>query len=119
MTAIGVFALVVGAGIVGLWIMLLATHQVPEIGTGDQAILFHITAELLLGITLIVSGTLLLLGGEEHPARILAATALGGMVYSTVNSAGYYAAKANWPVVGAFILLAAAGVLCVGILLMP
>jgi len=119
MTVIGVFALIVGVGIVGLWIMLLVTHQVPEIETGDRAIRFHITAEFLLGITLIISGLLLLLGGEGHPARILAAAALGGMIYSTVNSSGYYATKANWPVVGAFIVLAVAGVICIGFLVMP
>jgi hypothetical protein len=119
MTVIGVFALIVGVGIVGLWIMLLSTHQVPEIETGDRAIWFHITAESLLGVVLIVSGALLLLGGEDQAARILAAAALGGMVYSAVNSSGYYAAKANWPVVGAFMVLAIVGAFCVGILLLP
>ena len=119
MTVIGVLALVVGVGIVGLWIVLLVTHQVPEIETGDRAIRFHITAEFLLGITLIIGGSLLLLNGEEHSARILASAALGGMVYSTVNSSGYYAAKASWPVVGAFIVLSVIGILCIGILMLP
>jgi hypothetical protein len=119
MTVIGVLALVVGVGIVGLWIALLVTHQVPEIETGDRAIRFHITAEFLLGISLMIGGSLLLLNGEEHSARILASAALGGMVYSAVNSSGYYAAKGSWPVVGALIVLSVIGVLSVGILMLP
>lgn len=101
------FALVVGVGIIALWTILLATRQVPEVADGDPAIWFHLAAELVLGTTLVVSGALILAIGDEPLPRILVAAALGGTVYSAVNSAGYYARTRTWGVVGAFAVVAA------------
>ena len=41
------FDIAVGAAIAGLWTMLLATRQIPEIAEGRTDIWFHITAELV------------------------------------------------------------------------
>jgi len=114
---IAVFELVVGLGIVTLWPILLATRQVPEVRSGDRAIWFHLTAELMLGIALVVSGLLLLIAGDDPSTRILAGTALGGMTYSTVNSSGYYARDSNWLAVGVFAVLTGLGVTCITLLL--
>jgi hypothetical protein len=103
----GWFALVVGVGIIGLWTVLLATRQVPEVAEGDPAIWFHLAAEYLLGITLVVSGSLILAVGYEPVPNLLVAAALGGTVYSAINSAGYYARTRTWGTVGAFALVIA------------
>lgn len=106
----------VGIGIVGLWSFLLATGRVPEVAAGDRAIWFHIAAEYLLGLTLVTAG--LMLAFTEGPgARLLAGVAAGGLVYSTVTSAGYYAQDDRWGPVVAFLVLALLGVAAIAALL--
>lgn len=112
-----VFELVVGLGIIGLWTTLLRKGRVPEIAAGDRAIYFHMAAEYALGVALVLGGLLLLLAGDETWARVIAASAVGGMIYSTINSPGYYARERNWLVVGAFAGLTALGLTVVVILL--
>ncbi|MEN8238840.1 MAG: hypothetical protein ABFR53_06510 [Actinomycetota bacterium] len=111
-------ALISGVGIVGLWTMLIATGQVPEIEERDRAIWFHITAEYLLGFALISSGLLLLLIGADVSIRVFAGAALGGTAYSTINSSGYYARKDQWVAVGAFGALTVFVVVALAILIL-
>lgn len=105
MKVIAAFEVVVGLGIVILWPILLAARQVPEVLAGDRAIWFHLTAEFMLGIALVVSGLVLIIVGDEPSARILAGAALGGITYSAVNCSGYYARGSNWMAVGVFAVL--------------
>ena len=109
MTFVGAFELIVGLGICGFWTFALLTHQVAEIAAGDRAIRFHILAEYLMGLALTTSGLLLLAVDDRGWIKALAAAALGGMMYSTVNSAGYYAQRKRGGVVVAFISLAVVG----------
>lgn len=111
-----VFELVVGLGILGLWTTLLVKGQVPEIPAGDRAIYFHIAAEYVLGLLLVLGGLLLLWVGDETWARVLAAAAAGGATYSTINSSGYYARQGHWLVVAAFAGLTVLGVAVVVVL---
>ncbi len=104
MAAAAWFEMVVGVAILGLWTFLIATHRVPELREGDRAIWFHIGAETLLGAGLLASG-LLLLADDASWSRSLAAAALGGLVYSTINSSGYYARDGKWMAVASFALL--------------
>lgn len=78
-------------GIVGLWTLLILSKRVPEIQDRDRAIWFHVAAEYVLSAALIAAGLLVLFVGDGTPIRVFAGTALGGVVYSTINSAGYYA----------------------------
>ena len=87
----GIYAIVLGLGIIGLWIMLLATKQVPELKTEKIEIIFHITAESVMGILSLVSGILLLL--NLNWAVYLFIMAMGLVTYAVINSAGYYAQK--------------------------
>jgi hypothetical protein len=101
MRFVAVVELVIGVGVIGLWTTLLLAGKVPEIPAGDRAIYFHIAAEYVLGVALAVSGLLLLLVGDDPWIRVPAAAAVGGMIYSTINSPGYYARQGKWgPVVG-------------------
>ena len=106
MTFVAWVALVAGVGIVVLWAMLLVTRKVPEVDEGDRAIWFHLGAELLLGSALAASGTMVLVAGDDPSARILLAAALGGTVYSAINSAGYYARTRDWGIVAGFAVVA-------------
>ena len=57
----GIYSIIIGIGIIGLWIMLLATKQVPETETEPTAIAFHITAEITMGLLSLLSGVLLII----------------------------------------------------------
>lgn len=103
---IGWFEIVVGIAIIGLWVTLLATRQVPQVPAGNRDIWFHLTAELLTAALLVGAGIWLL---TTHAARagVLSSLALGALLYTTVNSPGYYADRDDWPTVMMFVVLAA------------
>jgi hypothetical protein len=56
----GIFALAVGILIFGQWAVSLATSGVPELQTAPLAIGFHLAAEVLTALALILSGLALL-----------------------------------------------------------
>jgi len=90
----GIFALVIGIGILGLWTMLLLTKQVPELNTEPVAIAFHITAEIIMGVLSLVSGIFLLIGLSWAPYFFV--LAMGLVIYAVINSAGYYGQRKQW-----------------------
>lgn len=106
MAIVGWLQIGVGVAIVGLWTMLLATRQVPQIPAGNRDIWFHLTAELLTAALLIAAGAWLLSTGTDA-ARLLSAFALGALLYTTINSPGYYADRGEWPTVAMFAVLMA------------
>lgn len=116
MLFVAVFQLVTGVAIIGLWTILLATHQVPEIQAKDRSIWFHLAAEFSLGAALVASG-LLLLSDDQVWMRILAGTAAGGLVYSTINNPGHYARQGKWGAVAGFGVLTVLGMAVVVLLL--
>ncbi|NVM46432.1 MAG: hypothetical protein HWN79_16095 [Candidatus Lokiarchaeota archaeon] len=90
----GIFAIIIGIGIIGLWTMLLLTKQIPELKTEPVAIAFHISAEMTMGILCLVSGIFLLIGLTWAPYFFI--LAMGLIIYAVVNSAGYYGQKKQW-----------------------
>ena len=90
----GIFAIIIGIGIIGLWTMLLLTKQIPELKTEPVAIAFHISAEMTMGILCLVSGIFLLIGFSWAPYFFI--LAMGLVIYAVVNSAGYYGQKKQW-----------------------
>ena len=104
----GIYAIIIGAGIIGLWAMLVRTKQVPELKTEPVAIKFHIAAEMTMGILSLMSGVFLLIGVSWAPYFFILAQGL--VIYAVINSAGYYGQKKQWPFVIMFgvILIASA-----------
>lgn len=90
----GIYAIIVGIGIIGLWTMLLLTRQVPELKTEPIAIKFHITAEMIMGILSLLSGIFLLIGFSWAPYFFI--LAMGLVIYAVINSAGYYGQRKQW-----------------------
>jgi hypothetical protein len=117
MTFVAVVELIAGVGIIGFWTFALLARKVPEVSAGDRAIWFHMAAEYLLGVALVAGGLALLLVGDEAWTRVVAGVAIGGMVYSTINSPGYYAREGTWGVVAAFATLTLLGLVCAAILI--
>lgn len=100
------FLVVVGATVAGLWLILLMAGQVPEIETGDRDIWFHLVAELVTAQLLITAGVLSL--RRSITGDRLTGIALGALLYTTINSAGFYADQGEWAAVGMFGVLTAA-----------
>ncbi|MFO7796212.1 MAG: hypothetical protein ACQERB_05525 [Promethearchaeati archaeon] len=90
----GIYAIIIGIGIIGLWAMLLLTNQVPELKTQSIEIRFHITAEMSMGILSLLSGILLLI--RLSWASTFFILAMGLVIYAVINSAGYYGQKKQW-----------------------
>ncbi|MBD3227219.1 MAG: hypothetical protein GF329_03440 [Candidatus Lokiarchaeota archaeon] len=90
----GIYAIIIGIGIIGLWLMLLLTSQVSELKTEPIAIKFHIAAEMIMGALSLISGIILLIGLPS--ARLIFILAMGLIIYAVINSAGYYGQKKQW-----------------------
>lgn len=105
------YAVVVGAGMVGLWAVLYATGGIPELVTAPYEIGYHLAAELLTAFALLAAGVGLLRGVPW--ARRGYPVALGMLLYTVLNSAGYYAQRGDVAMVGMFAVLTVATLLAV------
>src|ERR1044071_3109017 len=95
----------IGAGtlIILQWIFFISTNSVPEFQTTPWAISFHMMAELLLALALLISGTATLHSKSWGQKTLL--VALGMAMYSEINSPGYFAQLGQWALVVMFALL--------------
>jgi hypothetical protein len=103
MTFAAIFAIVVGAGMIGLWTFLCVSRQIPELETEPLRIGFHITAEIATAVALIIGGLGLLTDQTWGQPAIL--VSLGMLLYTVIVSPGYYAQKGVWAFVGMFAIL--------------
>ncbi len=95
-----VFALVVGAGMIGQWLFFLATGQVPELQTEPLRIRFHLAAEFATAIALLVGAIALLT--DQSWSQWFYLLAMGMLLYTVIVSPGYFAEKGQWAFVGMF-----------------
>ena len=107
---VAIYCLLVGLSILSLWAGLLIGGRVPELQTDPAAITTHLVAEGLTALALISAGLAMLKRWRwaESNGRL----ALGMLLYSTVNSLGYYLGRAGGEAfVALFLLLFAATLL--------
>ena len=100
---ISIIYIVIGVGIIGLWIMLLSTNQVPELETELASIVFHIVIELTMAMMCIITG-LSLIRKYSWSTGVLLVTN-GMLIYSVINSSGYYVELQNYGMVGMFFVI--------------
>jgi hypothetical protein len=103
MRFVGWFGVIVGLMMLAQWTFFLAAGQVPEIQSEPFRIVFHLMAEALTALALIVSGAGLLRGRAW--ARHLALLALGMLIYTVIQSPGYFAQQGVWALVAMFAVL--------------
>ncbi len=60
MKVLAAYQVGVGGALAGLWVLLLATGQVPEVAEGLRSIWFHIAAEATTAALLLLAGLALL-----------------------------------------------------------
>lgn len=100
------FTVAVGLVILGLWTALILTGNVPELVTASLEIGYHLAAELLTAALLVAAGGGLLT--RKRWAGRLYPIALGMLLYTVINSAGYYAQLGAVEVVAMFGILTVA-----------
>jgi hypothetical protein len=110
-----VVALLVGLLMIGQWLFFLIAGEVPELQSAPVEIVFHLVAELLTALALIIAGAGLLKKRRWSPR--LALVAFGMLLYTVIVSAGYFAQLAQWPLVIMFGVLLLLGLLSVSRLL--
>ena len=97
-----VYSIVVGLAIIIAWILLLNTGQVPELQTTPIAIIFHITAEFITAILLLIGGIGLML--NHRWAFNIHLVSMGMLIYAIVNATGYYVQNGNMGMIAVFII---------------
>lgn len=97
------YSIAVGVLMLAQWAFFLLTGQVPELQTAPVQTAFHLAAEGLTALALIAAGIGLL---RRAPwARSLALLALGMLIYTLIQSPGYFAQQQTWPLVAMFAVL--------------
>jgi len=94
------YAMLVGATMIGMWGAVLLSGNVPDLETNPLEIRYHLAAEFLTALALVASG-IGLWRGRRWAARGLT-VALGMLLYTVINSAGYYADLGEATMVGFF-----------------
>jgi hypothetical protein len=114
MTFASIFAIVVGLGMIIQWTMSFISKQIPELETEPIRIWFHIAAEMVTALMLIVSGIGQL---TMTPwATTLYPISIGMLLYTAIVSPGYFAQRGKWIwvlIFGVLILLAVISIILV------
>ncbi|UCC60149.1 MAG: hypothetical protein JSV02_10565 [Dehalococcoidia bacterium] len=108
MTFAAIYAIVVGFAMIGYWGISISRRQVPEFRTEPIRITFHVAAEGVTAIALLLSGFGLLFDTCWGLETYL--VALGMLFYTLIVSPGYFAQKGKWPMVCMFAVLIILGI---------
>jgi hypothetical protein len=108
MTLPGIFAVLVGVGMIAQWAMSFIHQQIPELKTEPYRIWFHIVGEMVTAALLILGGAGILLSQPWAPSVYL--LAMGMLFYTVIVSPGYFAQKGQWGLVLVFGVLLVLGI---------
>jgi len=98
-----IYAIFIGIAMLGMWISLITTNQVPEINTESIRISYHLVGEFLTAILLLIGGFGLLTnrGWGFHVFLI----SMGMLLYTVIVSAGYYIQQGDMVFTGMFSIM--------------
>ncbi len=108
-----VYALAVGLLMLLQWTWTLVARRIPEpdepySGRGKRELTFHCIAEAISAVALIVSGFSLLCNAAWSAWWF--PLSLGMLLYTLINSPGYFAERREWKIVTGFGLLLAGAI---------
>ena len=109
----GIFAIIVGLGMIGQWGMSYRSKQIPELETEPIRIWFHIAAEMATAILLIIGGISMLLSAAW--GRDIFLISVGMLFYTAIVSPGYFAQKGDWAWLVMFSAILILGVISVSL----
>jgi hypothetical protein len=96
----GWYGIVIGLGMIAMWVVFLTAGDVPEVLTAPVALSFHLVAEGLTALVLLMSGIGLLLDVPVAPPSYR--VGIGMLLYTVIVSGGYFAQRAEWAFVAMF-----------------
>lgn len=97
---IGYYSVFTGISVIALWIMILLKGNLPE---GQIELSFHLVSEFLMALLCLASGILVI--KKIRTGAILNIAALGMVVYSVLNAAGYYGERGDTAMMVMFIVI--------------
>ena len=114
MTFAAIYAIAVGALMILQWTITVVRGRVagPEAGLSGRGRVemgFHLVAEFSTALLLIASGAGLL--SEKDWGHPLFLVAVGMLIYTVLNSPGFFAQQRKWPLVAMFGVLLGLAVL--------
>ncbi len=89
-----IYAVVVGVMMLVMWPVLFIAGEITELQAAPVEIYFHLAAELLTAIVLIAAGVGLLHGAAWGMKLYL--LSMGMLIYTVINSSGYYAQSGDF-----------------------
>ncbi|MFX1377041.1 MAG: hypothetical protein ACFFA0_14645 [Promethearchaeota archaeon] len=95
-----IYTIIIGVAMLCMWIFLLGKKEVPELTSKPTQIFFHLIAEFMTSILLVIGGVGLLT--EQSWGIVIFYISIGMVIYSTINAAGFYGQLKDWPM---FIML--------------
>jgi len=111
---VGLYAVAVGLTMAGMWATLYLAGDIPELATVPFELGAHLLAEGLTALALLLSGFGVWRGWSRAHAGLIGA--LGMLLYTVVNSAGYYAELGDSAMVGMFAVLTLTTLLALAVL---
>jgi hypothetical protein len=108
-----IYSIFIGIAMIGMWLFLISTNQVPEINTEPIRITYHLIGEFLTALLLFISGIGLITdrGWGFHVYLI----SMGMLIYTVIVSAGYYGQLGDMIMVGMFTAFQILTVLFIGL----
>lgn len=95
-----IYSIIIGFAMICMWVVFLITNQVPEINTAPLKISYHLLAEFLTALLLLIGGFGLFTKKEWGFHLYL--ISMGMLLYTVIVSAGYYANLGDIIMVGMF-----------------
>lgn len=106
-----IFSIIIGIGMIGQWGVSYAKKQIPELKTEPIRIWFHIVAEMVTAILLIIGGTGLIAQLEWGTYIFL--ISMGMLFYTAIVSPGYFAQRGQWSWLIMFSILIVMGMMSI------
>jgi hypothetical protein len=101
----GIFQILVGSGMLAIWLSLFLTGEIPEFQTEIMGITAHLMAEGVTALMLLFSGFHILLKGRKM--EVLFHISYGALIYTLIASPGYFAQTGQWGTASLFLVLLA------------
>ena len=86
--AAAIYSILVGISMLGMWTMFYATGSIPELETEPARIYMHLAAEAATALALLAAGAGLL--AQKKWGLPVYFLATGALLYTLIQSPGYY-----------------------------
>lgn len=102
------FGIVVGLAMIFQWSSSYLNGQIPELEDEPIRLGFHLIAEMVTAVGLVISSIGLI--SQADWATPIYLMAIGMLFYTVIASPGYFAQKGQWQWVGIFAVIITAGI---------